>query len=81
MAMCNVYDENVAVDVLRNGKRMTVPFSALVSGDVIFGGELDGIVVGTDAHISGDACYEGWLLYDENDVDFYPEDFGAKRIA
>ena len=81
MAMCKVYDENITVDILRNGKRMTVPFRELVSGDVVFGSELDGIVVGIDAHSSGDACYTGWLLYDENGVDFYPEDFEAKRIA
>lgn len=81
MSKCKVYDENVSVNVLRKGERKTVPFCELISGDVVFGSELDGIVVGVEAHVSGDACYEGWLLYDENGVDFYPEDFGAKRIA
>lgn len=81
MSKCKVYDENISVNILRNGERITVPFCKLVKDDVVFGGELDGIVVGTDAHVSGDACYNGWLLYDENDVDFYPEDFGAELVA
>lgn len=81
MSKCRVYDETVSVSILRNGNRMTVPFSKLIEGDVVFGGELDGIVVGIEAHVSGDDCYDGWLLYDENGVDFYPEDFGAKLVA
>lgn len=79
MLKFDTYDENVSVNVLRNGEQKTIPFCDLVAGDVIYGGELDGIVVGIDAHYSGDASYDGWLLYDENGVDFYPEDFGAER--
>lgn len=81
MSKCKVYDENISVNILRNGQHQTVPFRELVEGDVVFGGVLDGIVVGIEAHISGDASYDGWLLYDENGVDFYPEDFGAKLVA
>lgn len=81
MGKCKVYDENVSVNILREGTHQTVPFRSLIEGDVVFGGELDGIVVGIEAHVSGDACYDGWLLYDENGVDFYPEDFGAKLVA
>lgn len=79
MLKFDTYDENVLVNILRNGKEQTVPFCELVTGDIVWGGELNGVTVGIDAHYSDDNDYDGWLLFDQNGVDYYPEDFGGKR--
>lgn len=76
MAKFDVYDENIPVNILRNGQKQTVPFKELVCGDVISTGN---VVVAIDAHFSTDPSYDGWLLFDQNGIDYYPEDFGAER--
>ena len=73
-----VYDEQVAVSIIRNGTSMTVPFCELRTGDQVqrFANIWPFTVTG-DAHISGDADYEGWIV-DGEDESYFPEDFGAK---
>ena len=48
-------------------------FTEIEAGDTVF---VNGkpIVVGDDAHYSGDASYDGWLLYDTNGEGWFPED-------
>lgn len=48
-------------------------FEKLKEGDIIF---THGVahMVGTDAHYSGDASYEGYLLYDTDGNSYFPED-------
>lgn len=75
MAMLAKYDENVYVDIMRKGIAMTVYFYELLAGDVISVSSHAGIVVGEDAHRSGDASYDGWLFYSAKGTDYYPEDF------
>ena len=62
MGMCNVYDEDVYIEILRNGNVMTVHFWELQEGDMIAAGEHKGLVVDEDAHESGDSFYEGLLF-------------------
>lgn len=70
------YDENVQIEVIRDGQTLHVPFCEIKKGDKVFRNE-PYFTCGEDAHKSGDASYEGWLVYDENGGDYYPEDFGA----
>ena len=66
--LCN---ENNLVFVRRNGVYSLMPFCELEEGDYI--PQLRS-TVGVEAHRSGDASYDGWLLYTEDDKDVYPED-------
>lgn len=72
--------------LLPNAKTMKVrqigrrPFYALKAGDVIL--DDDGKVlctVGEDAHVSGDASYDGWLFYDTKGNSYFPEDFLSQQ--
>lgn len=81
MSKCNVYDENVYVDINRHGTAMTVHFWELLKGDVITTGAHKGLVVAEDAHKSEDPDYEGWLFHSLSDEGYFPEDFGAKLIT
>lgn len=55
----------------RNGKRMLVPFCEIQGGDFIVD---HSFYAGCDAHVSGDASYDGWLFYDEDGNSWFPED-------
>jgi len=50
-----------------------VDFQELQKGDIFF---VNGVPyqVGVDAHYSGDASYDGYLLYDTHNNGFFPED-------
>lgn len=51
----------------------TTAFSSLMAGDTFFSnGKV--YTVGTDAHYSGDASYDGYLLYDSNGYSWFPEE-------
>ena len=80
MGMCNVYDEDVYIEIMRNANAMTVHFWELKEGDMIAAGEHKGLIVEEDAHESGDACYEGWLFLGADGDSYYPEDFGADLV-
>ena len=50
-----------------------VPFESLRKGDIFFvNGE--SFTVNEDAHYSGDASYDGYLLYDSEGNSWFPED-------
>lgn len=55
------------------GEVEDVPFESLRKGDIFF---VNGLlhVAGSDAHYSGDASYDGYLIYDTNDNGWFPED-------
>lgn len=80
METFDVYDESVQVNILRNGKRMWVPFWKLQKGDTAY---YEGtyaksyFICGEDAHVSDDPDYRGWLIHSEGGFGFFPEDFGA----
>lgn len=59
-----------------------VPFDCLRAGDKVFSGG-DPVVVGQEAHYSGDASYDGSLFYDEEGNSWFPEDLesGVKPYA
>ena len=48
-------------------------FYELEVGDTFFAGGRP-YTVGVEAHESGDASYDGYLLYDTNDNGWFPED-------
>ena len=48
-------------------------FEELEAGDIFFSHGIP-YTVGVEAHYSGDASYDGYLLYDENDREWFPED-------
>lgn len=48
-------------------------FCNLEEGDTFFSGGYE-YVVGVEAHKSGDASYDGYLLYDTEDEGWFPED-------
>lgn len=54
-------------------ERSSCHFYDLKKGDTFFMGGSP-CIVGEDAHYSGDASYDGYLLYDENDNGVFPED-------
>lgn len=63
------------VTVIRNGSNRIeeIPFELLCKGDRFFvRGELH--TVGEDAHYSGDASYQGYLLFDTDGEAWFPED-------
>ena len=63
------------VSCIRKGDAAISPvdFESLSEGDVFF---VNGqpYVVGVDAHYSGDASYDGWLLYDAQGESWFPEE-------
>ena len=66
---------DIKLKIIRNGQEMEVPFSEIKKGDKVPTGNPDHpIIVGSDAHESGDA-YDGWLFYDTNGNSYFPEDF------
>ena len=58
------------------GRVEEICFENLREGDIFF---VDGIpyTVGVDAHYSGDASYDGYLLYDTSENGWFPEDLDA----
>lgn len=73
----NVYDENIRIAIEREKESITVPFFDLKAGDHAQTSAGLMIVCGSDAHVSGDADYDGWIVYDESGDGYFPEDFGA----
>jgi len=71
-----VFDDTVLVSIVRDGANQEVMFNEILEGDVL----KDGTVVGTDSHFSGDESYDGYLFYDTEGNDYYPEDFGGELI-
>lgn len=78
--MITVFDETVEIAILRDGEEENVPFCELLAGDIILpsGFNKEEIFVAEDAHYSGDSDYDGYLFYDVDGCDWYPEDFGAE---
>ena len=74
-----VFDEMVIVTIIRDGEEDEVPFCELIANDIILPSEFnkEEITVADDAHYSGDSDYDGYLFYDTDGRDWYPEDFGA----
>ena len=54
-----------------------VDFESIKAGDTVFTRDGFALVVGEDAHRSGDASYDGWLLYDADGDAQFPEDLVA----
>lgn len=79
MSKLKVFDETVEVTIIRDGKKQSVRFCDLEEGDHVVSNGYD-FIVGDDAHHSGDATYDGWLVYDTKGTDYYPEDFGARLV-
>lgn len=77
--MMKVYDETVPVKIERAGKTMVVPFSELQDGDKTIDPKYPQITCDGDAHRSGDADYDGFIVYGMNCSGYFPEDFGAKE--
>ena len=78
MSKMKVYDERVEINVIRNSKHETVMFSEVEDGDVLVA--YPGKIVDGYAHFSDDESYDGWLFYDTDGNDYYPEDFGAELV-
>lgn len=57
-----------------------VDFKSIKSGDTVFTRDGFAVIVGedADAHQSGDASYDGWLLYDADGDAQFPEDLLAE---
>ena len=66
---------STTVEVIRKNEteKTDVLFETLKVGDTFF---VDGAAytVGVDAHYSGDASYDGYLLYDTHENGWFPED-------
>lgn len=80
MSKFDIYDENVLVTVLRDQTPYVVPFCEIKDSDVVC--DQNGNPMFTaegDAHFSGDADYEGWLVGDDSE-NYFPEDFGAELV-
>lgn len=69
-----VYDENVEVEIEREGEYMIIPFCEIQAGDYIIMSER---YAGEDAHKSEDPDYDGWVVYDSFGCGLFPEDLGA----
>ena len=75
MSRLKVYDEHILCDVKRKGKKVSVWFYDIKTGDMVWLPKSRMYVTATtDAHRSGDASYDGWLFYANHDS-FFPEDF------
>lgn len=68
--------QNNGISIIRNGERLSVKFEELRDGDIVHSHGYQFTCVG-DAHESGDASYEGYLVYSETDS-YFPEDFGGQ---
>ena len=75
---CNLFDERIPVNIIRDGKEMEVSFCELKANDIALLPSGSKLCIGGDAHISGDSTYEGWLVYDEQGNSYFPEDLNAK---
>ena len=79
MSKLSVYDPNIEVDIIRNGERMSVPFFSVKEGDHPV--DYPGTTVGDGgAHFSGDESYDGYMFFDTDGNEYFPEDFGAELI-
>ena len=67
------YDENVLVSVFRNEKHQ-IPFYQLRKGDIVLTNAEQLFVCAEDAHHSGDASYDGWIVHDKHGNGLFPED-------
>lgn len=76
MSKMKVFDERVKVEVLRGQDEMLVAFCDVQDGDRLR--QYGDAVVDGDAHFSGDESYDGWLFFDTDGNDYFPEDFGAE---
>lgn len=63
------------IRILRNGIEMSVTFPELMTGDKIISANMPHITCSGEAHISGDASYYGYVVYDEAGNGYFPEDF------
>lgn len=56
----------------------SIPFESLDVGDMFF---VNGTPhkVGIKAHISGDASYDGYLLYDDQNAGWFPEELDTEE--
>lgn len=70
-------DEMSYVRSNRDGESGYCHFYELKKGDTFFRGGVPH-VVDIDAHFSVDSSYDGYLLYDEDGNDWYPEDLDGK---
>lgn len=67
------YDENILVSVIRNEKS-AIPFCQLREGDIVLTNAGQYFVCAENAHHSGDASYDGWIVHDKHDNGLFPED-------
>ena len=63
---------------IRNGKPKSVRFYEVKRGDCL--ADDPTCIVADDAHCSCDESYDGWLFFDTNGNDFYPENFGGELL-
>lgn len=78
MSKLKVFDETVKVKIIRDDEEQTVRFCDLEDGDHVISEGFNFIV--DDAHQCEDSHYDGWICYDTEGNDYYPEDFGASII-
>lgn len=66
---------NIECCVIRKGEaNLTLaPFHSIEEGDTVFCNGYE-VHVSEDAHQSGDASYDGYLLFGDDDAAYYPED-------
>lgn len=76
MRKFKVYDETHPVQVVKDGVTVQVPFCELKEGDQV--ADCYTFVCGSDAHLSGDSDYDGYLVFSTTGTGYFPEDFGAK---
>lgn len=75
---CYIFDERIPVNIIRDGKEMEVSFCELKAKDLALLPTGIKLCIGSDAHISGDSTYEGWLVYDDQGNGYFPEDFKSE---
>lgn len=63
------------IRIVRDKLEMTVTFPELKDGDEIISPNVPHITCSGDAHISGDASYDGYVVYGTNGEGYFPEDF------
>ena len=72
---------DITVIVERGILTMPISFEDLKKGDKVVGTRGPKFTVGEDAHLSGDASYNGYIVYDTEGNSYFPEDFvyGVER--
>lgn len=75
-----VNDSHIVKGVKKGTAALTgILFRNLKVGDIFFQNGKP-ITVGEDAHLSGDASYDGYLVYDRNGDSYFPEDVDLFEI-